>query len=305
MKAQRGEAASVDGASPEVRLGVGAVDGAAAPPQAACRLAGVVGPIRGRRRRSRQGEESAGLGHGVAERHAAHAVTDEVEEVAVGALGGIGPLAGDAWGREADEERAPAGAVKVAGRPVPPLPAAVGQVGAADLLGALAEGLRDPGGVHAAPPLRPESARVPAGLGLLPARGRRGGAQRTLAVARRDGTLFVLHGNRGTRTRRRSARDAAPRVPEDGAEAVRAAMCCCAPPCGMRNRHRGREVALDEQLGDGRAHGARILDRHGACGIVVEVDVVDPVIGSGVGGPLHDGADGLAVRDDEPFVIAA
>ena len=76
-------------------------------------------------------------------------------------------------------------------------------------------------------------------------------------------------------------------------------------PGGMHDRHSGREVALDEQLGDGRAHGARILDRHWACGIVVEVDVVDPVIRSGVGGPLHDGADGLAVRDDEPLVIAA
>ena len=176
MEAQRGEAAAVDGAGPEVRLSVGAVDGAAAPPKAACRLAGVVGPVRGRCRRSRQGEEGAGLGHGVAERHAAHAMSDEVEEIAMGALGGVGPLAGNAGRRQAHEERAPAGAANVPGGPVPALPAPVGQVGAADLFGALAEGLRDPAGVHAAPPLRPESARVPAGLGLSPAHGRRGGA---------------------------------------------------------------------------------------------------------------------------------
>ena len=164
-----------------------AVDRPAALPQAARRLAGVVGVGRARCRRSRQGEEGAGLGHGVAKRHAAHAVADEVEEVAIGALGSVGPIAGDAGGREADEEGSPAGAANVAGSPVPALPAPVGQVGAADLLGALAECLGDPGGVHGAPPLCPESARVPAGLGLSLARGRRGGAQRSRAAARRDG----------------------------------------------------------------------------------------------------------------------
>ena len=84
-----------------------------------------------------------------------------------------------------------------------------------------------------------------------------------------------------------------------------AATCCCASQAGCTVGIAGREVALDEQLGDGRAHGARVLDRHGSCGIVVEVDVVDPVIRGGVGGPLHDGADALAVCGDEPFVVAA
>ena len=77
------------------------------------------------------------------------------------------------------------------------------------------------------------------------------------------------------------------------------------PPGGMHHRHRGREVSLKKQLGDCLAHGARVLDRHWPCGVVVEVYVEDPVIGSGVGGALHDGADGLAVGDDEPFIAIA
>ena len=110
MEAERGEAAAVDGACPEVGLGVRAVDCAAALPQAARRLTGIVRVGRARCRRSRQGEEGAGLGHGVAERHAAHAVADEVEEVAVRPLRGVGPLAGDAGGArrtKRDRPRAP------------------------------------------------------------------------------------------------------------------------------------------------------------------------------------------------------
>ncbi len=80
----------MDGAGLEVRFGVGAVDDAATPPEAVCRLAGIVGPARRRCRRSRQGEEGTGLGHGVAQRDAAHAVADEVEKIAMRALGGIG-----------------------------------------------------------------------------------------------------------------------------------------------------------------------------------------------------------------------
>ncbi len=221
----------MDGAGPEVRLGMRAVDGAAAPPEAARRLAGVVGPVRRRCRRSRQRQECAGLGHGVAERHVAHAVTDEVEEIAMGSLGGVGPLAGNAGGREADEERAPAGAANVAGGPVPALPAPVGQVGAADLFGALAEGLCDPGGVHAAPPLRPESARVPAGLGLSAARGRRGGAQRTCAPPGRTG-LCSCCTEKGARARAGNRRGRGPQGAGGRRRGCQATTSCCVRQAG-------------------------------------------------------------------------
>ena len=53
--------------------------------------------------------------------------------------GGVGPLAGDARRREADEERAPLGAVEVARDPIAALPAAVRKIAPADFLGACAE----------------------------------------------------------------------------------------------------------------------------------------------------------------------
>ena len=83
---------------------------------------------------------------GGAERARAGGDADEVEEVAVLAGAGVGPLAWNAGGREADEERAPAGAASVAGGPVAPLLAALGQIAAAHLLGACAERGRDAGG---------------------------------------------------------------------------------------------------------------------------------------------------------------
>ena len=67
---------------------------------------------------------------------------------------GVGPLAGDAGGRQADEERAPAGAANVAGGPVASMLAAVREVTAADLFGARTESGGDGGGVHGAPPAR-------------------------------------------------------------------------------------------------------------------------------------------------------
>ena len=63
-------------------------------------------------------------------------------------------LPGDAGRRQADEERAPAGAANVAGGPVAAVLAAVGEIAPADLLGARAEGGGDGGGVHGAPPAR-------------------------------------------------------------------------------------------------------------------------------------------------------
>ena len=87
-----------------------------------------------------------GLGEGGAERGRAGGDADEIEEVAVLAGAGVSPLPGDAGGREADEEGAPPRAANVAGGPVSALLAALGQVAAADFLGACAEGCGDSGG---------------------------------------------------------------------------------------------------------------------------------------------------------------
>ena len=146
MEAQRREAAAVDGARPEIRFRMRAVDGATAPPEAACRVGAVVvfgGAVGGHRRRC---EEGARLGEGDAERACAGGDADEVEEVAVLAGRGVGPLAGNARRREPDEERAPPRAASVTGGPVPALPAAVGQVAPADVLGACGERGGDGGG---------------------------------------------------------------------------------------------------------------------------------------------------------------
>ena len=88
-----------------------------------------------RRGYRRQGKEGPRLGESGAERARAGGDADQVEQVAVLAGRGVGPLPGDAWRREADEERAPAGAANVAGGPVAPVPAAVREVAPADFLG--------------------------------------------------------------------------------------------------------------------------------------------------------------------------
>ena len=75
----------------EILFRVGAVDGAATPPQAARRLGGVVGAPLARGRRSPrhgvrgrlQGEEGAGLVERRAERRRARAAADDVEQVAM------------------------------------------------------------------------------------------------------------------------------------------------------------------------------------------------------------------------------
>ncbi len=144
----------------QIALGGGAGDGPATPPQAARRLGGVIRLFdRRTRRRSlrRQCQEGARLGERGAERRRVRAVADDVEQVAVLAGGHVGELAGRAGSAQADEERTPAGAVEVAADPVAALAAAVGQILAANLLGARGERRGDGGGgrrivLHAKPP---------------------------------------------------------------------------------------------------------------------------------------------------------
>ena len=120
--------------------------------RAAC--GGVVGiaraPARGRR--SRQGEEGAGLVERRAKRRRARAVADDVEQVAVLPRRGVGELPRRAGRAKADVERAPAGAVEVARDPVAALAPAVRQVLPAHGLGAKAERGGDGGRVHGAAP---------------------------------------------------------------------------------------------------------------------------------------------------------
>ena len=139
METQRREPAAREASGPEVRFGMGAVHRAATPPQAARRFGGVVVARIARSRRSRQGEEGAGLVERRAEGRRVRAMTDEVEQVAVAAFGCVGPLAGDAGTVEADEEGAAPGSVEVARDPVAPLAAAMGEVAAANVFGARAE----------------------------------------------------------------------------------------------------------------------------------------------------------------------
>ena len=152
MEAQRREAAARETPCQEVRLGVGAVDGAAAPPQAARRFGRIVCVGLARRRRSRQGEEGARLVERRAQRRRVRAVTDDVEQVAVLARRGVGEFPRRAGAGEADVEGAAAGAVQVARDPVAALPASVGEIAAANGLGARAEGGGDGGRVHGAAP---------------------------------------------------------------------------------------------------------------------------------------------------------
>ena len=148
VEAQRREPAAREPPGVEVALGVGAADGAAPSPETARRFGCVVPVPPGRGRRSRQGEEGPGLVEGRAQRRRARPVADEVEQVAVDPLGCIGPFSGCAGRRQADEQGSAAGAVKVARHPVAALAAAMGQVAAADILGATPEGGGGLCGVH-------------------------------------------------------------------------------------------------------------------------------------------------------------
>ena len=173
MEAQCREPAACQPARVQISLGMGAGDGAALPPQAARRFGRVIAVACARRRRSpriadrrsprigvrarRQGEKRARLVERRAQRRRVHAMADEVEQVAMNSRRGVGPLAGDAGTGEADEERAPAGAVEVAGDPIAAQLAAVRQVAPADRLGLQAERGGDAGGGrrivrHAGPP---------------------------------------------------------------------------------------------------------------------------------------------------------
>ena len=83
---------------------MGAVDGAATPPEAARRLRRVVGATLARGRRSRQGEEGASLVERRAQRRRAEPMADEVEQVAMLARSRIRPFPRDAGPGEADIE---------------------------------------------------------------------------------------------------------------------------------------------------------------------------------------------------------
>ena len=170
---------------------MGAVDRAALPPQAARRFGGVVVAAAARGRRSRQGEEGARLVERRAQRRRAGAVADEVEQVAVLPGRGVGPLAGHAGAAEADEERAPAGAVEIARDPVAAVLAAVREVAPADGFGVGAERGGDAGGgrrfvLHAG--LLPARAGRPIPAGLLSGRRRRAGAPRIARARRPNGS---------------------------------------------------------------------------------------------------------------------
>ena len=89
-----------------------------------------------RARRSRQGEEGTGFSERRAQRRRAAAVADEIEQVAMFRGCRVGPFSRYAGAGEADEQRAPLGAVAVAGDPVSPLFAALRQITAAHLFGA-------------------------------------------------------------------------------------------------------------------------------------------------------------------------
>ena len=93
-------------------------------------------------------EEPVRLGERFAQRSGAGAQADEIEQVPVRAVGGIGPLARRSRRGEPHEERTALGAVHIAGRPVAAHLATVGQIAAADLLGARGERGGGVGGVH-------------------------------------------------------------------------------------------------------------------------------------------------------------
>src|SRR3546814_2148727 len=87
----------------------------------------------------RQGEKAARFIHGVADGAEGAAQTDEVQEIAVLAGRGVGPLAHRARTGEravkADIETAPLAILDVADEPVAPGTASVGEIVAADVFG--------------------------------------------------------------------------------------------------------------------------------------------------------------------------
>ena len=87
----------------EIGLGVGAADGAAAPPKAAGGFGGVVSVRLARARRSRQSEEGAGLIERRAQRRRIGAVADKIEQIAMLPGRRVGPFAGNARAGKADE----------------------------------------------------------------------------------------------------------------------------------------------------------------------------------------------------------
>ena len=89
VETERRETALVDRPCPEIGLGVGAVYGTATPPQAACRFRPVVAIGAIGDGHCRHGEEGAGLGEGGAQRARAGGDTDQIEEIAVLAGGGV------------------------------------------------------------------------------------------------------------------------------------------------------------------------------------------------------------------------
>ncbi len=146
VEAKRRKTAMVDRPGSKIGLGVGAVYGMATSPQAARCFNPVVGPGAIGGRDWRHGEEATGLRKGGAKRARAGGDVDQIEEISVLPGGAVGPLSGNAWRREADEERAPFGAANIAGSPIPALLAAVGEVSPANLLGAIAKSGGESGG---------------------------------------------------------------------------------------------------------------------------------------------------------------
>ena len=175
----------------QIALGMGAADRAALPPQAACRFGGVVVAGRARGRHSRQGEEGPRLVERRAQRRRAGAVADEVEQIAVLAGRGVGPLSGHTGAAEADEERPPAGAVEIARDPVAALLAAVREIAPADgfgLQGRARRRCRRRETVRAACGTPSIRAGRPIPAGLLSGRRRRAGAPRIARARRPNGS---------------------------------------------------------------------------------------------------------------------
>src|SRR3546814_1959220 len=98
----------------------------------------------------RQGEKAARFIHGVADGAEGAAHTDEVQEIAVLAGRGVGPLAHRARTGEravkADIETAPLAILDVADEPVAPGTASVGEIVAADVFGVRRQMPREDGG---------------------------------------------------------------------------------------------------------------------------------------------------------------
>ena len=145
VKAQGGQIAGRrDAAGAEVGLGQGAGDRPGVRPQPGGGIGRAAGcGLPGRRRRTRQAQEGAGLVQRGREAGAAAVEADQVEQIAVFAAGGVGPVTGGAAaGGGAGETHIQAAAGRVADiadQPVAALAAAVGEKMAAHRLGILRE----------------------------------------------------------------------------------------------------------------------------------------------------------------------